>query len=397
MDKSLIAQLLDVELSTLSEFDQIMDPFNKKTITGYLCSQSDHRYGSLVITRVDNIETKPQIIYCTPKLHYPFNRGVERTYHFPKFRSVNVYEKLDGTNICCYSYVDHLDNRFVTFKTRLVPVLSETGSEFGNFYLLWNEMLQKHPELRIPECVQTGEYTLSYELYGYRNHHLITYKVDLDTKLLFGIKQLDHSVIIPEHFSWNPCILIKETSLNEGNITEFYEALRKKAQDKNKIIDEENIEGTEGYVFYVLTEDNQWIQYKLKPESVESIHWAQDSLPMNVIVPTVKNSLENDPNPTFETIRKLLLEEFTASQVDKSSIRIQKAIQFVKDQQIFKQKIKSIYDQIDENTRKEGLKAPVMRAMSKHFKGPEMKKVFQALLQLGISFKDDPKHNQKKV
>ena len=97
------AKLLDVKSEVLSEFE-VEDTFNPgNRIAGVICRQSDHRYGALVITSVNGCDVTPQVIYCTPKLHYPFGSSDEgdRTYHWPKdIKRVEVYPKLDG----CFAY-----------------------------------------------------------------------------------------------------------------------------------------------------------------------------------------------------------------------------------------------------------------------------------------------------
>ena len=64
------SELLNVKSSTLTAFN-VIDIFNNNNkIEGYICHNSDHRYGALVIFSVNDVEMPPQLIYCTPKLHY---------------------------------------------------------------------------------------------------------------------------------------------------------------------------------------------------------------------------------------------------------------------------------------------------------------------------------------
>ena len=74
--------------------------------------------------RMVNGKYKPQVVFATPKIDYPFTSRPDgrRVYHFPAVNKVEIYEKLDGTNIFAYAYTDGREI-FVTYKTRLVPIL----------------------------------------------------------------------------------------------------------------------------------------------------------------------------------------------------------------------------------------------------------------------------------
>jgi hypothetical protein len=95
------SKILDVKIDTLKEFREV-DSFNNNLLEGYICRQSDHRYGCLLITKV-NDEDCQQIIWTTPKLDYPFDKV--GNYHFPDCKQIQFYEKLDGTNILSYHYL----------------------------------------------------------------------------------------------------------------------------------------------------------------------------------------------------------------------------------------------------------------------------------------------------
>lgn len=70
---ALAKQLSGLEEKYLTPFDAT-DPFNGEThLEGFLSQRPDHRYGALVITHVGE-EPAPQLIYATPKLHYPFGK-----------------------------------------------------------------------------------------------------------------------------------------------------------------------------------------------------------------------------------------------------------------------------------------------------------------------------------
>ncbi len=105
-----------------SEFTEI-DPFNPQNeVFGYISRKSTEYYGALIITKVNGKELLPQLIMGTPKMHYPFDSREDgtRNYHFPIAKNIEIYEKLDGTNILAYFYSDG-EFRYLTYKTRLRP------------------------------------------------------------------------------------------------------------------------------------------------------------------------------------------------------------------------------------------------------------------------------------
>ena len=92
------SKLLNVKEKVLKEFDTLDFFNNNNRLEGVLCIQADHRYGALVIFKVNGVETGPQVIYCTPKLHYPFSTNEEtdeRKFHWPKADEFHIYDKLD--------------------------------------------------------------------------------------------------------------------------------------------------------------------------------------------------------------------------------------------------------------------------------------------------------------
>jgi|WetSurSiteA1Bulk_404760.scaffolds.fasta_scaffold00108_23 hypothetical protein len=373
----------------------LQDPFNNdQVVEGYLCHHSSALYGALLIYKVNGEETKPQKIFCTPKLHYPFGRveGPERNYHFPVSEKVDVYEKLDGTNICSYSYENAQGERFVAHKTRLSPFLKK--SKFGDFFSLWEELLARYPQLRRPERVRSGEYSFSYELFGFRNPLLVSYDIALETKLLFGVKQYDATVTLPETFDDLGVNLntVFSACLTDKELIRVYEQFREDAQAKaTKVFsgsDETtfNIRGIEGYVFYLTEPGGHISQWKNKPQIVENEHWASDTLPMSVILPTVWNSiegLEDLKDLTVAYVSALLLEEFSQLQINNSTNRIEKAINSVVSRLTFRRSIMDIYQNCGVKFDG-GNKGDVMRALSPHFNRNDMKNVYTALREMNI-------------
>jgi len=74
------SEILDVKLDEFQEFTE-RDSFSNNILCGVICKRSDYRYGSMVIFEI-NEEPTEQVIYGTPKLNYPFDRGGH--FHWPK-------------------------------------------------------------------------------------------------------------------------------------------------------------------------------------------------------------------------------------------------------------------------------------------------------------------------
>jgi hypothetical protein len=384
------ATLLGCPEGTLDNF-AVPDTFNgNQILEGFICRQSNHNYGALVICRVNGRNTEPQVIYCTPKLHYPFAHDEggsgERHYHFPKrVKRVLVYTKLDGTNVCAYSYADAFGERFVTYKARLTPVLQD--NRFGPFRQMWQEMLDGNPDIgkAAQNFVRAGHQSLSFELYGSRNKLLIAYDEPLAVKLLFAVGQTHAAVQPPEAFGLD--LALKPVAImSEGqDLVTFYEKKRAEADRINKKSEKGEvlqIMGIEGYVFYILDEDGVWAQWKNKPLSVEDVHWVSNTIPMSRILPTVWNSLESEPMPTVDGIKRLLLEEFTPSLVDTCDDRIAKAIGLVLGNIELRERALRAYKETGLSFR-DGI-SPVMKALSLKFNREDMKRVFCALQDAGV-------------
>jgi hypothetical protein len=378
------AKLLDIKDNELNHFEE-NDPYNNNIISGYLCRRSDHRYGALVIYKVNGREVEPQVIYCTPKLHYPFSTSDigDRNYKWPKFKRVYVYTKLDGTNVCIYSYADADNVRYVTFKTRLTPILKE--SKFGNFLEMWNDVLKMYPDLRKPKDVLEGKWSLSFEMYGTRNPLLIKYDVSLDTRLLFGVEQSRHLVLIPQIFDVKPSLECLKELTSTADITKFYDELRKEAKDNNVHNEDGSVSGSEGFVLYVQTETDEYMQFKCKPEDIEAIHWVNDSIPHYSIINTTLNAVEDysgDDITTetfFNHVIELLKEEYSQLQIDKSWERIKKDIQIGIAKILFRQKVADCSKLIDTD----GDKGFIMRQLSQWFDKKDMRQVYQIMVEWG--------------
>jgi hypothetical protein len=388
--KNTCSEVLQVGEKEIVPFEEI-DPYNHNKIKGFICRKGDHRYGAVYIEKVNDVEC-PQIIWCTPKLHYPFGRteGDERVYSVKGNILSTAYEKLDGTNICCYSYRDCSGKRYVSFKTRITPFLRE--NRFLNAFMLWNEVLKDFSSrginLSTYEPVLSGKYSLSFELYGQKNQLKVIYDILIDAKFLFAVMQENHEVIPPYVYFLQEGETLKAITNppvirpQEIDFKTVYEKYREVISEISEITEDGRIRtkatnrGIEGYVFYSLI-NNHWTMLKCKSAQMEEAHWANGALPEEVIQATTWNALESCDELTVEYVNQLLSEEFSTEQIAVSVVRVEKAIKNTLEKLKLKLKIVDLLNQY--KLTREHDKKTVLSTLSKHFTKYEMRLVYSIL------------------
>ena len=370
------------------------DPFNKQNVVeGYISLTRTDYYGALRITKVNDFPVDYDIILCTPKMHYPFTAPnptmpTPRKMNFSKDISlIERYTKLDGTNIFAFSYADHLGRRFVSYKTRLRPFISE-NSVYGNFFNMWNTMLEKYnKDYFIEDTVLNMNINLSFELWGNRNPHLIRYDdVDLEATLIFGRK--NNETIIP------PSEILHQLSFNKPKfpmaervalILDKYEYEYKQVQEtiESELEDlgEDEYAGQEGEVWYGLLSSGNWVQLKLKPETIERIHFNSGGINRATIIAACFKAYESATlKPTVDDVINVLCEDFSKVEVNKIYYGITSRLKEVEEQYKFRKKVHEEYQKLlDVGLNVKDNKAEVMRAMSTHFNKLQMGKVYTAV------------------
>ncbi len=365
-------QLSGLEEKYLTPFDTT-DPFNGELrLEGFLSQRPDHRYGALVITRVGE-EPAPQLIYATPKLHYPF--GKDGRFHFPPIRRAALYEKLDGTNVLAYQYRDARGEEYLTYKLRLSAVLR--NSKWGPFLDYWRELLARFPA--ISGLVARNACHVSFEMYGARNAHLIQYETALEAAVLFGVRPADASVVAPfelDLLGVPGALLHGELTAGDDPVARYAE-MRAEMESRNRPVEEERLAGTEGSVWYVVEPSGRVTLWKCKPESVEQIHWTT-GINKKAVIATCWNCLETNDELTYEAVEPLLLEEYQEDDIRKFRPVIDECIRMVRDEQEFKERVMSEYRRVGVSIDED--KSTVMRALAKIFPRDQMKKVHSAIV-----------------
>ena len=366
-------ELLELAENWLEPFD-VTDPFSKLRLEGYLSLKPDYRYGALALLKVGGIEA-PQRILATPKLHYPFDRA--GTFHFPSVRQVDIYEKIDGTNIFGYQFKDSQNNLHLTYKLRLHPVLR--NGKWGNFLDLWKEMLERYP--RISELPVRNNCSLSFELFGSRNAHLMMYDTPLDCVLLFGLEPNGRYISIDEIDSLGVPVPTHFGRLKAGDDpVAAYRQIREKLQASIQSQDDEKLRGYEGAVWYITTANMERVLFKCKPESVEAIHW-KGGINKTAVMATCWNLLETEDVLEYGKLERLLLEEYSQAEIDAFREHIATCIADVSDELNFRNLVLQAYNKIGIKLAED--KATVMRKLSTEFPRSLMKKAFTLISRYG--------------
>ena len=366
--------LVGLEEKWLQPFD-VIDPFSGLRLEGFLSLKPDHRYGAVILLRVGGSDA-PQLIYATPKLHYPFGKTGE--FVFPRISKIDIYEKLDGTNVLAYTYSDAEGKRHLTYKLRLYPVLRD--GKWGNFLGMWQEMLRRYPE--IPDLVDTNECSISFELYGSRNVHLMVYEETLNCAVLFGVDTFGKCRPPDELRVLGVPLAVHHGTLRAGQdpVVE-YNRIRATLQSGIEELEDGKLSGSEGTVWYVTTVSGENVLFKCKPESVEAIHW-KGGISKEGVKATCWNLLEVEDELTFPALERLLLEEYSQKDIDNFKVHIDACMVDVNHQLAFRNRVLEEYAKVGISLETD--KSAVMRQLSTKFARNEMKKVYTLIVRHGL-------------
>ena len=349
------------------------DPFNPQNIVkGLLTVGGKKNYGRLDIESVNGVPAS-QIILGTPKISYPFDKN--GNYNFPSVDMMEIYEKLDGTNVFMYSY-EAGGKIFITYKPRLRPFL--VNSRFGPFQDMWKRMLERYP--RIPKLFRDSPVYISgysFELYGAENTHLIEYEVPLDTALLFAVT-VNGDIEPP---SWvSPmgvpsAVLIDRLTYDSPDfLIEEYKGMQE-YMGENLIEKEETFVGSEGQIWYAYLGDTTWTMFKCKPHEIERIHWASSKyIHRNTILGATQNAFESTDDVTIDYVKDLLREEFEEETIKNSHDRIKKVVDQLNKDMFYYGEIERLLDGSDIDLENKG---DVMRLLVGELKSKD-KSIFKA-------------------
>jgi len=361
-------EILQLKHTTFEE----ADPWNpSNTLKGYLIKEQGRFYGTLILTHINGMQCKEQIVLSAPKMYYPYDKLGR--FLFDKVDAI-AYEKYDGTCIIGYAY-EHRGKIFKTYKTRLTP-FTHTGDMY-DFIGLWKEMLKEYPQ--IPSHI-TMDRTIIFELFGIKNKHLILYDVPLDAVHLFAIDRKTNKILMPPDISDLPLPIIRYRIKSSNDFVSYYKKMQGEIESLNTTT-EEGIIGSEGTMIYIEDEELGYKHYKCKPASVLLEH-CKPGLNKKSISATVYNAYENfnDADINYEIVKELLLEEFSDREIEWKRPMVLKCIDTVKlDIQLSNGIIKE-YDKLGIKLSDD--KVTVMRYMADKFGRQKSKYIFTILKAL---------------
>ena len=327
-------------------------------VTALICRKHNRYLGSLLILEVDDKPTE-QFIQGMPKIHYLDN------YHMIKcdveYGMMNVYEKLDGTNICLYGLKNH-KNELV----EVVPKSRNMGMLDAEFYKLY-----KQTDTKIfTDYIKNNPDSIIYlELYGMGNLHMIKHlDTYLDVKLL-GLYDgenfvKDNDIFLAQHRRPSILFNIHDISQNDKeykyyvrcsglniqyksyssrvgqkchNMNECVSYIKESLNELNEEYEKANHRlAVEGVVIDgVSIHDDAFTFIKVKPESIELAHKSENGIPRQYIMKEImkyldehrssaKNNWESNPEEVMEYINSNLSESFKQPFIDKSQNKIKR-------------------------------------------------------------------------
>jgi hypothetical protein len=249
--------------------------------SGYVCRQESEKLGMLAITQMGG-EPRLEIVYAMPKIHYPYHQDRDGSVRVVVPVAQNVVDarfmlKLDGTAVIFYPLTDKEGNVLeVIPRTRLQPVL--TPSRWGD----WNALLADVLPDRTPveEAVRAQKVTLVFELWGYRNPHLVKYAAPLKLTLHTAVRHKKpvsyrRLLDLANRYGLELIPTVETAEPNPDGLARAYRRLQAEMEARNQAAGED-VFLEEGTILMLSTVDTA-VYYKCKPPSIEEIHWTADN------------------------------------------------------------------------------------------------------------------------
>jgi len=310
--KDIAAKMFKCATKQVASFEN-RDPFNpQNVITGYTCHHAGTFTGSLYITHVNGVPVNHDLIWGTPKLAYPYKQNTEEYGNLkPEAKFYYLANKYNGTNVLFYKYYDAQGNVFITAKTKGTAILKD--GDYGNFFSLTNEALALKPNQNISNdippqlmaLVKDDMQSISFELYGKKEPHLVKYNVDIKLQPLFYTYEdgkiephLDQPspeyMAQPFHYNSSDYVT-KICQFKQADDLETNESYRAKHNLKVKYEFEHF--AVEGRVLYLLDDNMRVVDrtlYKIKPKDIEAVHWSNYDANMQKAVQEAVKKLGRD-------------------------------------------------------------------------------------------------------
>jgi len=280
---------------TLTSLDQIVaisdasakhwQPFDAVSpggirFSGYLCRQESDKLGMLAVTLLDRQE-RLEFIPAMPKIHYPYIQ--DREGHLQVSISVpnNIVDarftvKLDGTAIIFYPLTAP-DGAVLEVipRTRLLPVLAP--SRWGDWHGLLREVLPDRTP--VERAVREQHVVLAFELWGYRNPHLIRYDTPLALTLHTAIRHRKPASYrrladIASRYGLDLAPTLEVAAPDTDGLAAAYRRWQAQIEAQNQAAGPD-VFVQEGAILMLSTAETA-SYWKCKPPSIEEIHWQAD-------------------------------------------------------------------------------------------------------------------------
>ncbi len=359
--------------------------------SGYLCRQESEKFGMLAITQLDG-EERLELVYAMPKIHYPYAKetdagGLEilrvEIPVPPDAVDARFTHKLDGTAIVFYP-LTAADGRVLEVipRTRLQPVISP--SRWGN----WNELIAEAMPDRTPveRAVTQERVVLIFELWGYRNAHLVTYTTPLAMTLHTAVQNgqvLSYRRLaeIAERYGLNLVDSVAVLSPDSAGLAQAYQRLQAEMEAINQAAGAETF-AEEGAILMLSTAHNATL-WKCKPPSVEEIHWAAGAgLSKANVEQALYKMLENGYDFATGSVADLKTElesDFEPTQIDYAAPLVQEVYEDFVEEMKRRARLRQL---VDESGLALNDLPNLMRTLSTHFAKREMGWVYATVKKL---------------
>ncbi len=356
-------------------------------LAGFLCRQESDWLGTLALTQVAGRE-RLELIPGMPKIPYPYQVDRKGQVQLvipipPRATDARFTIKLDGTCILWYPLRDDAGNVLeVIPRTRLQPVL--TPSRWGD----WNALLAEALPDRTPveRAVREQDVVLAFELWGYRNPHLVSYETPLALTLHTGVRH--HKLLafprlahIAKIYDCQLVESIQVATPDAAGLAAAYRAWQEKMEAANVAA------GADRYVqegaVLVISTARVAHYYKCKPPAIEEIHWRTDqSIGREVIRQALYKMRENGydfANGRVEDLIAELENDFQKPHVEQQEGLIRRVwTEYVVELQK-KEWLRGLVDQSGLDPRD---RPNLMRYLSQHYPRKDMRWVYAAVAEM---------------
>ncbi len=354
---------------------------------GYVCRQESAKLGMLAITEMAG-ESRLEFVYAMPKIHYPYHQDRDGTVRVVVPVAQNVVDarftlKLDGTAVIFYPLTDKAGNVLeVIPRTRLQPVL--TPSRWGD----WNALLADVLPDRTPveEAVRAQKTTLIFELWGYRNPHLVQYDVPLKLTLHTAVRHKKpvsyrRLLDIATRYGLELIPTVETAEPNPDDLARAYRRLQDEMEARNQAAGAD-VYLAEGTILMLSTVDTA-VYYKCKPPSIEEIHWTADN---NVSKANIEQALYKMLENGYDFDSGAISDVHEALEVDFEPERIEMAADLI--ERVFQefllelQKKAWLRQLVADAGIEPGDTGTLMRYLSQHYPKNQMSWVYNAVQEM---------------